>query len=56
MSLHAAPDLFTFCLLALTVALILWRNVGSLPLILGGGLAGWLARSGVSERLARLTA
>jgi chromate transporter len=55
MAPHAAPDLFTRCLLALTVGLILLRNVGSLPLILGGALAGWLGKSGVWERVAKLS-
>jgi chromate transporter len=55
MAPHAAPDLFTRCLLALTVGLVLLRNVGSLPLILGGALAGWLGKSGVWERVARLS-
>jgi chromate transporter len=50
---HAAPDLFSRCLLGLTIALILLRHVGPLPLMLGGGLAGLLRTSDSWERLAK---
>jgi chromate transporter len=51
MAPHAAPDLFTWALLALTVGLILLRNVGPLPLMLGGGVIGLLVKGGVWERI-----
>jgi chromate transport protein ChrA len=46
-----APDIFTWVVLALTVAILLLRNVGSLPLVLGGGFIGFLRRSAPWERL-----
>jgi len=49
----AAPDVFTWVVLALTIALILLRNAGPLPLIVGGGAIGLLIRTtGVWERIA----
>ena len=51
----AAPDVFTWVVLALTIALILLRNAGPLPLIVGGGAIGLLIRTtGVWERIASL--
>jgi chromate transporter len=41
---HAAPDVFTWCLLALTIALMLFYKVGALPLMAGGAAIGLLAR------------
>jgi len=41
---HAAPDIFTWCILALTVAIILLRNVGPFPLVSSGALAGLLSK------------
>ena len=42
---HAAPDLFAALLLAGTVAaLVVWRKLPVVPLTLGGGLIGILAR------------
>jgi chromate transporter len=51
MAPHAAPDFFTWALLALTVGLILLRNVGPLPLMLGGGVIGLLSKGGLWERI-----
>jgi chromate transporter len=41
---HAAPDVFTWCLLALTIALMLFYKVGALPLMAGGTAIGLLTR------------
>jgi hypothetical protein len=38
--------------LALTVAILALRNVGTLPLVVGGGLAGALRKNAPWERLA----
>jgi len=52
---HAAPDLFAALLLAGTVvALLVWRKLPVVPLTLGGGLIGILARSKVVHRLREL--
>jgi chromate transporter len=51
---HAAPDVYAGGLLALTVGILMLRNVGPLPLMLGGGLIGLLRKSGAWERLERL--
>jgi chromate transporter len=51
MAPHAAPDVFTSLLLALTVLAIFARNLGPLPLMLSGGLAGWLVQSRVWGRV-----
>ena len=48
---HAAPDAFAWILMALTVGVILLRNVGPLPLMAGGAVTG-LAKSKLVERLA----
>jgi chromate transporter len=45
MAPQAAPDPFTWCLLALTIAIMLLRNVGPLPLMSGGAAVGLLSRS-----------
>ena len=39
---HAAPDVFTWILMALTVGVILLRNVGPLPLVASGAVIGLL--------------
>jgi chromate transporter len=44
MAPHAAPDPVTWCLLAITVAIMLGHKVGSLPLMVGGGAIGLLTR------------
>jgi chromate transporter len=44
MAPHAAPDPVTWCLLAITVAIMLGHKVGSLPLMVGGGAIGLLSR------------
>jgi chromate transporter len=51
MAPHAAPDVFTKLLFVLTVAIVLLRSVGSLPLILGGGLVGVVRKSMAWDRL-----
>lgn len=51
MAPHAAPDIFTRALLVVTIGLLLLRNVGPLPVMLGGGLIGLLSRSPAWERL-----
>jgi chromate transporter len=51
MAPHAAPDPFTWALLALTVGLILLRNVGPLPLMFGGGVIGLLSKGRLWERI-----
>jgi chromate transporter len=53
MAPHAAPDFFTWVVLALTIGLILLRNAGALPLMVGGGVIGLVGRTGVWERIAR---
>ncbi|SEE55200.1 chromate transporter [Rhizobiales bacterium GAS191] len=54
MAPHAAPDLFTRTLLALTVGLILLRNVGPLPLMFGGAVVGLLSKSSTWERIEKV--
>jgi chromate transporter len=44
MAPHAAPDPLTWFLLALTVLLMLLRNVGPQPLMFGGALIGLLSK------------
>jgi chromate transporter len=44
MAPHAAPDIFTWILLATSVVLMLLRNVGPLPLTSGGALIGLLSK------------
>ena len=52
MAPHAAPDVFTWILMALTVGAILLRNVGPLPLVASGAVIGLLAKNEFVERLA----
>lgn len=54
MTPHAAPDAFTVLLLIATIAIILLRNVGPLPLVFSGALIGALSRSSLLERLGKL--
>src|SRR5713226_557677 len=54
MAPHAAPDPLTWCLLALTVGLILLRSVGALPLMFGGAIVGLISKSNAWERIERL--
>ena len=54
MAPHAAPDPFTWFLLALTVGIILLRNVGPLPLIFGGAFIGLLSKGKAWERIQEL--
>jgi chromate transport protein ChrA len=44
MAPHAAPDAFTALLMIATLAIILLRNVGPLPLIASGAIAGAFVR------------
>jgi chromate transporter len=44
MAPHAAPDIFTWCLLALTIAIMLLYKIGTLPVVGGGAAVGLLAR------------
>ncbi|MBI1774478.1 MAG: chromate efflux transporter [Proteobacteria bacterium] len=53
MAPHAAPDPFAWCLLALTVGFMLLRNVGPLPLMLGGAVIGFM-KSSTWDRIERL--
>jgi chromate transporter len=54
MAPHAAPDVVTWAVLALTIGLILLRNAGALPLMVGGGIFGVASRGGLLwERIAR---
>jgi len=51
MAPHAAPDIFTWVLLALTIGIILLCNVGPLPIMAGGGVIGLLRRGNALKRL-----
>jgi chromate transporter len=51
---HAAPDPFTWFLLALTVGIMLLRKVGPLPLMSGGALIGLLSKGKAWERILEL--
>jgi chromate transporter len=51
MAPHAAPDPFTWFLMALTVSLMLLRNFGPLPLMFGGTLVGLLSKGKAWERI-----
>jgi len=51
MAPHAAPDWVTWLLLAGTVAFMLRRNTGPLPLMLGGGAIGILLKEGLLGRV-----
>jgi chromate transporter len=42
MAPHAAPDLFTWCLLGATIAIVLFSKLGPLPLMAGGAALGFL--------------
>jgi chromate transporter len=54
MAPHAAPDVFTWVLLALTIGIILLRNVGPLPMMAGGGMIGLLSRGNLLKRIEEL--
>jgi chromate transporter len=51
MAPHAAPDPFTWFLLALTVLLMSIRSVGPLPMMFGGGVIGLLSKGKPWDRL-----
>jgi chromate transporter len=51
MAPHAAPDVFTWVLLALTIGILLLRNVGPLPLMSGGAVIGLLSRASLLKRV-----
>ena len=42
---HAAPEVFTWFLLALTIGIILLRSVGPLPVMAGGAVIGLISRA-----------
>jgi chromate transporter len=42
MAPHAAPDIFTWCLLGGTIAIVLFSKLGPLPLMAGGAALGFL--------------
>jgi len=48
---HAAPDPFTWLVLALTVLLLLLSKVGPLPLMFGGALVGALRKGKAWEHI-----
>jgi chromate transporter len=54
MAPHAAPDIFTWVLLALTIVILLLRNVGPLPLMAGGAVIGLLSKGNFLKRLEEL--
>jgi chromate transporter len=47
---HAAPDIFTWVVLAVTIGIILLRNIGPLPLMASGGVIGLISRGNVIQR------
>jgi chromate transporter len=51
MAPHAAPDVFTWVLLAQTIGIMLLRNVGPLPLMAGGAVIGLLSRASLLKRI-----
>ena len=51
MAPHAAPDPFTWLLLALTVLLLLLSKLSPLPLMFGGALVGLLSKGKAWERI-----
>jgi chromate transporter len=55
MAPHAAPDPFTWLLLAVTIALLLLGKVGPLPLIFGGALVGLLSKGKAWERIQEIS-
>jgi chromate transporter len=54
MAPHAAPDVVTWVLLALTIGILLLRNVGPLPLMAGGAVIGLLSRGNLLKRIEQL--
>ena len=54
MAPHAAPDWIAWVLLTATVAVVLWRNTGPLPLMVGGGVIGLVLKGGALERFREL--
>ena len=54
MAPHAAPDPLTWCLLALTIAIMLYYKVGSLPLMGGGAAVGVLSKGRAWELIVGL--
>jgi chromate transporter len=51
MAPHAAPDWIAWVLLLGTVAIMLWRNIGPLSLMLGGAGIGLVLKEGVLGRV-----
>jgi chromate transporter len=54
MAPHAAPDVFTCVLLALTIGILLLRNVGPLPLMAGAAVIGLLSGGNFLQRVEEL--
>jgi chromate transporter len=54
MAPHAAPDVFTWFLLALTIGLLLLRNAGPLPVMVGGAVIGLISRGNLLKRIEEL--
>jgi chromate transporter len=54
MAPHAAPDWITWVLLLGTVAILLWRNAGPLPFIVGGGAIGAFLKGDLFGRIREL--
>jgi chromate transporter len=50
----AVPDFLTTALLGLTVAILLLRNVGPVPLVFGGAIIGVLRKAFEWDRLVKL--
>jgi chromate transporter len=50
MAPHAAPDIFTWLLLALTIGIVLLCNLGPLPVMAGGGVIGLLSKGNAIKR------
>jgi chromate transporter len=51
---HAARDVLTWGLLVGTIAIVIWRNIGPLPLLAGGAAIGLLAAIPVFDRFREL--
>ena len=48
---QAAPDLLTASLLIITVGVLLFRNVGPLPMVLGGAVLGVFSKTEIWVRV-----
>ncbi len=54
MAPHAAPDWITWVLLAGTIAILLWRNIAPLSLMLGGAGIGVVLKEGILGIVGRM--